>query len=228
MAAISAGPSSTPGHCPDPRAKRSEEGCPPSLSSGHPSFPPQDPEGSLRRPLERTERCPCQTQTVKGGRRRAVGSSSAMPFGSTLEAVFPPIQTCVPLSRLGNPRAFGLRVSHAHCRYFMPAFSTRMTPPYLTTRLLGDRALCYPDRGRRDLQRRSSRPPSARSSGVDLSSMYFRRKGSPRMRYYALTFWWMLPVLQIRRHGALTSFALSQHLGPLYTRLGCCPLDNGT
>jgi len=39
----------------------------------------------------------------------------------------------------------------------------------------------------------------ATSSVDDFSSVYFRRKTSPRMRYYALTLWWMLPILQIRR-----------------------------
>lgn len=48
------------------------------------------------------------------------------------------------------------------------------------------------------------------------------------MRYYAITLWWMLPILQIRRHGIDTSFALSHNFGTLYLCLGCFPLDNST
>jgi len=87
----------------------------------------------------------------------------------------------------------------------MPAFSILMTPHYLTTMLHG-------------LTERSTTPQQAflmiidfqshndaftlveaTSSVDDFSSVYFRRKTSPRMRYYALTLWWMLPILQIRR-----------------------------
>jgi len=185
------------------------------LADGHPT----------RHPLERTERSPCRTQQSRDQWRRPrflISDALRLNLRGRLFAhsnMWPSLYK----ARLGNPRAFGLRVSHADLRYFMPAFSTRIAPPSLTTRLPGYRALCYPDSN--GVQ---SPFQSATSSEVDLSSVYFRRKNSPRMRCYALTFWWMLPVLQIRRHGVLTSFALSQHLGSLNLRLGCCPLDNGT
>jgi len=146
----------------------------------------------------------------QGINEEGLDSSSAMPFGSTLEAVFLPIQTCDPRFTRRGWGTRGLSVS---------AFLTRihatscLHSQHGSLHLLSRQGFLATVRSVTPT-RIPMVPPefkSAMSSEVDLSSVYFRRKNSPRMRCYALTFWWMLPVLQIRRHGVLTSFALSQH-----------------